>query len=236
MGVIYKIQNILNHKCYIGKTNDLQRRKNEHFSEARRKVRYNSKFYNAVRKYGWDNFNWSILYSEISSESLEMAEICVIYLNNSYYEGYNSTMGGEGGIKSEEVKKKISESNKGRSAWNEGVSRSIETKKKISERLKNWHAINKHPLEGAVRPDVSRRNSLNVGRLNSRFGKDPWNKGITFKKGKLKKFVLENTQTGKQYSVCGIRQVKEFCEEVNISYSSFIKYRKCRSFTLREDE
>lgn len=58
IGYIYKYENIINHKVYIGQTTDIINRKSSH----RYKAQFvKSKFYNAVRKYGWDSFKFDII-------------------------------------------------------------------------------------------------------------------------------------------------------------------------------
>ncbi|HRT03206.1 MAG TPA: GIY-YIG nuclease family protein [Candidatus Diapherotrites archaeon] len=55
-GIIYCAENLLNGKRYIGQTiKSLAKRKSRHHSEA---FIFNKsgKFYDALRKYGWDNF------------------------------------------------------------------------------------------------------------------------------------------------------------------------------------
>ena len=53
--------------------------------------------------------------------------------------GYNLTEGGEGGVHSEETRKKMSESMKGRPSANKGKHPSEETRRKLSESLKGKH-------------------------------------------------------------------------------------------------
>ena len=55
---------------------------------------YNSKFYRALRKYGFDNFEYIIL-ATCSKEDLNMLECIYIQKYNSKNNGYNSTYGGE---------------------------------------------------------------------------------------------------------------------------------------------
>ena len=55
MGFIYKITNKINNKVYIGQTcRDLQTRWREHKSKAN--CEYNNHLYNAMTKYGAENF------------------------------------------------------------------------------------------------------------------------------------------------------------------------------------
>ena len=56
---IYKYTNLINNKKYIGQTNNLQRRLNEHKSCAfnPKSVNYDDKIHQAIRKYGLNNFS-----------------------------------------------------------------------------------------------------------------------------------------------------------------------------------
>ena len=96
-GGIYKISNKINGKVYIGQSNNLKRRFKEH------KIRYksiNSNEYNsvihiAIRKYNIENFNFEIIeYCENSK--LNEREIFWINYYDSFKNGYNCTLGGEG--------------------------------------------------------------------------------------------------------------------------------------------
>ncbi len=96
-GIIYKYISPSN-KVYIGQTiNEKDRRK--HFLNV--KLSYGgSKIDNARIKYGPKNFTYMILeekyyYSkEDASKDLDLLECYYIGLNNSYRNGYNSTLGG----------------------------------------------------------------------------------------------------------------------------------------------
>ena len=96
-GYIYKYENQLNHKVYIGQTVDLDVRKASHVSKAKT---VKNKFYNAVRKYGWDCFDYSVI-AQVEAEDIKELSILLDSLEeqyieqyDSYYHGYNSTTGG----------------------------------------------------------------------------------------------------------------------------------------------
>jgi group I intron endonuclease len=144
---IYKSTNTINGKVYIGFASDYDRRLSEHKSHSET-LKY--KFYNAIRKYGWDNFQWEIIYQSTDQEyTLKIMEPYFINEYDSYYKGYNSTKGGEGNlglIHSEESKRKMSESSKGQKAWNKGIKcdpLSEKHKQKLSDSLKGKTAWNK---------------------------------------------------------------------------------------------
>lgn len=110
--IIYKIQNKINGKIYIGQTvGTLQHRISQHKSNSKKKSVINM----AIRKYGWDNFVAEVIDSAKSIEELNQKEIYWI----QYYEsiapnGYNLEIGGKNAINSEETRKKISQSLKGK--------------------------------------------------------------------------------------------------------------------------
>ena len=96
MGYIYKITNNINRKIYIGKTT---RTIKERWKEHLKKINYEkNKFYNALNKYGIDNFIIEEI-EECDDDILNEQEIYWINFYNSYENGYNSTGGGDGGIK-----------------------------------------------------------------------------------------------------------------------------------------
>ena len=110
---IYKITNKTNGKTYIGFDSNWPNRMKVHKSASKNQ---DSKFYRSIRKYGWDNFEWSVIYqSKDKLHTLKEMESYFINEYNSFHKGYNSTLGGDGCfglILSEESKKKISQGNK----------------------------------------------------------------------------------------------------------------------------
>lgn len=95
---VYCHKNKTNNKVYIGITNDLNRRWRNGNGYANQQL-----FGNAIRKYGWDNFEHQIMESGLSFEEACNRERYYIalfksnayrYSNPTY--GYNLTDGGEG--------------------------------------------------------------------------------------------------------------------------------------------
>lgn len=97
MGYIYKITNKINNKVYIGQTSrkNVNERYLEHIRESRKDKNKNRPLYNAFRKYGIDNFKMEVL-EEIDNELLSEKEKYYINLYNSFEDGYNATIGGDG--------------------------------------------------------------------------------------------------------------------------------------------
>lgn len=102
-GFIYKCTCLINGKIYIGQTiQDYNERWKDHIQEAfnDKQPSYNYKFHKAIRKYGENNFKWSILETvscdnvENLLEILNNLEIKYIKQYDSFKNGYNSTKGG----------------------------------------------------------------------------------------------------------------------------------------------
>lgn len=88
---IYKIENLINHKIYIGQTNNIKRR----FQEHKNKGYYpenNKVLYQAFDKYGLENFSFDII--EETEKYNEREKYWIKYYN-SYHFGYNMTEGGD---------------------------------------------------------------------------------------------------------------------------------------------
>lgn len=92
---IYKITNLINNKLYIGQAKNIQDRWYEHCLEAASN-RKNQHLYNAMRKYGINNFKIEPIEGPI--ENYNEREIYWIAYYNTYLDktkGYNMTPGGD---------------------------------------------------------------------------------------------------------------------------------------------
>lgn len=98
MYYIYKIENLINHKKYIGLTNNIKRRKNRHFSDLRRNVHDNHFLQKEFNKYGEENFSFEKIFEgDISEEKIGKLEYDYIKKFDSYLNGYNQNEGGHFG-------------------------------------------------------------------------------------------------------------------------------------------
>lgn len=106
---IYKAVNDINGHTYVGRDMYFPERKHVHMHTARKGEGYY--FHNALRKYGANNFSWSLL-EHCDAEQLSEREK---YWIREIGPEYNMTTGGEGrsAPMSEETKRKISEKLKG---------------------------------------------------------------------------------------------------------------------------
>lgn len=95
MPYIYKIYNDINSSLYIGKTEDTIKNRWAKHVWACQNEPHNYKLYNAMNKYGINNFH-IVEVEECSSEQLAEKERYWIKYYDSYKNGYNLTPGGEG--------------------------------------------------------------------------------------------------------------------------------------------
>lgn len=95
---IYKIQNLINGKVYIGQSVNIARRWKEHRNSAENsRTDSDNAIHRAMKKYGLSNFSFKVI-EECLAEELDEKEIYWISYYNSNKEdsGYNLTTGGQG--------------------------------------------------------------------------------------------------------------------------------------------
>lgn len=96
MAYIYQITNNINGKIYIGKTNySIEKRWKQHINDSQNRIKEHRPLYRAFKKYGISNFSIEIL-EECEISKLEEREIYWISKKDSYKNGYNATLGGDG--------------------------------------------------------------------------------------------------------------------------------------------
>lgn len=95
MGYLYLLTSPAG-KSYIGITTNLKRRMKAHVKMAETMTGY--MLHNAIRKYGWDNIQKTILMETDDIDLLKTAEIIEIVSRQTHLSqfGYNLTMGGDG--------------------------------------------------------------------------------------------------------------------------------------------
>ena len=94
MAFIYKIENDINDKLYVGQTGfSLEHRFAEHCCDAFHPRREKRPLYRAIRKYGKEHFRIVLLEETDNPDEREMFWIDKL---GTYSNGYNATMGGEG--------------------------------------------------------------------------------------------------------------------------------------------
>lgn len=114
--IIYKVTSP-SKKAYIGiSSNNLLIRKANHIKTMNAGTSY--KFHRALRKYGVENCIWEVIDIALSQTEAHDKEKYYIKTLNTYNNGYNSTLGGEGTL---------------------GKRHSLETRKKLSKATKNFN-------------------------------------------------------------------------------------------------
>ena len=95
MAYIYKITNKINNKSYIGKTEyaNPETRWKQHIAESKKERFSYRALYAAMRKYSVENFDFSII--EETDDPCEREQY-YIQLYDTYHNGYNETLGGDG--------------------------------------------------------------------------------------------------------------------------------------------
>ena len=98
MYYIYKIENLANHKIYIGLTNNVARRRARHFTDLRCKRHDNFFLQKEFNIYGQENFSFTVEFEgDISPEEIGLKEREYIKKYDSYRNGYNQNEGGNFG-------------------------------------------------------------------------------------------------------------------------------------------
>lgn len=89
--------NLVNGKQYIGQSiNNLTERKHRHFLDAKRQTAKDRCciFYPAIRKYGFESFEWEVLWEGTCPKRLNELEVFFIEFHSSRIFGYNIHRGG----------------------------------------------------------------------------------------------------------------------------------------------
>ena len=221
---VYKHTNTFNDKCYIGITSQ---HPNKRWLNGYGYSKTQPKFYNAIKKYGWDSFTHEILFENLTFEKANQKEIELIAFYNSCEDGYNISTGGSGNPGHEvtpEMRKQMSIAHAGQVSWTRGKplsdthkynlslahlgkntgERSLETRKKISEGLK-----------GKPKSEEAKRRMSEAS-----LGREPWNKGKTgltgHKKSEDEKLKIA-AANGKAVAMYDIETGKIYKEFISVS-------------------
>jgi len=223
--IIYEAINKINKMSYIGQTTkSLSYRKEKHYHAMKY---YNYYFYNALKKYGWDNFEWKIIEECDTKEDLNKMEIYYIKQHNTLRPyGYNISEGGSGGDNYTNnpnkniIKQKLVDYWKNNKHPWIGRKHSKKSKRKMSESAKNRICTEE------TRKKFSKIRSNMIGKKNPLSMKwkiifpDGKNKIIyslrnfcnTFEDVKLDFGAMQRTANGKQKTHKGYK-----CEYINSS-------------------
>ena len=154
MYTVYQHKNKINGKVYIGITSQ---KPEQRWGSQGCNYKSSPHFYSAIQKYGWDNFEHNILFTDLTKKQacLKEQELIKEYNSMNREFGYNSTSGGDIFTMNEETKQKISQAMIGNqnglghpcseekkekiSNAQKGRKFTEEHKQKLSEAAKNRH-------------------------------------------------------------------------------------------------
>lgn len=137
---VYCHFNIINSKFYIGITKQIPA---ERWGKNGNKYQHCTKFWSAIQKYGWDNFEHIILFEKIKEDNayeIEKDLISHFKLQDNDY-GYNISDGGD----ENPMKNRT---------------HSLETRKKISEKGKEYYKTHEHPWLNKHHTDESKEKMM----------------------------------------------------------------------------
>lgn len=202
---IYKAVNKTNGKVYIGFDSNWPSRQKKHKNKYQK---LNIVFYDSIKKYGWDNFEWEIIYQSLDGKhTLEVMENYFINEYRSFVgfndcHGYNMTLGGEGvlglsGERSPWYKRKHTE-----------YSKKLMSEKAIGKRNR------KQTEETKLKIGIA-----STGRLSTQLKKD--------------KISRANSKTYYFYNPSGLKieieNLKKFCVNNDLSYGCMRQLIKGKS-------
>ena len=208
---IYKIVNLKTNKKYIGKTMDrfIERYWN-HTWKLKNKVHDNKYLQYSWDKYGEDAFSFEVVKVYVDGEDIDALERFYIDYFDTYKNGYNLTVGGEGTkgyVPTEENKRIVGEKNR---INNLGKKHSKETREKMSKAHKGYVKTSEH------------RRNLSLS-LKGKFVSDETRQKLrelnTGSKSPVTKFTEEDVYNIKLKLLCG-EIVSNIAKEYSVSYST----------------
>jgi group I intron endonuclease len=156
-GFIYKATNLINGKIYVGQTTkSLKVRIKSHYDSHKTPKII---FHKALKKYGFENFEWCVIDSANSQNELDIKEKFWIefyqtYIGYKHSNGYNATTGGKSGFRfTNDSLNKMSQS---QAEWikTHGHPRGMLNKNHSKETIEKFKIINSRANNGNSKPVV----------------------------------------------------------------------------------
>lgn len=191
---VYVHINKINSKMYVGQTCKKPERR---WGNNGNYYKQCTLFWNAICKYGWNNFEHEIVASNLTKKEADGFERLLINKLNTMDPNYGYNLqsgGGSGNTPSEDVKRKIGNAQRGKKA-------SEETKRKMREahKAEKNHFYGKHHSE-ETKKSISKKNSgknnPNYGKCHSEETRRKQSEANKIAKEQLKKPVLQYTKDG----------------------------------------
>ena len=181
---------------------------------------HNDYFTKAINKYGWDNFEHIVIARGLTEDEAKWLEIELIRewdtINRD--KGYNITKGGDGSNPTEETRRKMSESHKGKNNYFYGKTHTEETRKKISESHKGKtlsEETKKKISESEKGKVVSEETKKKIGK--SKKGENHPFYGKTLSEETRKK--MSESRKGEKHP----RATKVYCVELDMVFNTVIE-------------
>lgn len=184
---IYKIENKINGKIYVGSSVNITARWRLHKSGLKRGCHDNIYLQRSWNKYGEDKFKFIVLEKVLDKNNLIEREQYYLDLFECYdkINGYNICKNAESSLGfrfSKEDKRRCSEAHKGKKPWNKGIPATEEHKKKLRESHKDQPSPmkgRKHTEESKKKMSIAKKGKKLTEEHRQKFiGRVPWNKGI----------------------------------------------------------
>lgn len=204
-------------------------------------------FYNAIKKYGWDNFEHIIIKQGITEEEACFLEKEFIkkYNTTNRDNGYNLSTGGIHYSHTEETKKHLSEIHKGKHhspktefkkgciPLNKGKKMPLEAIEKLRERAKG----NKYNLGHKWTEEQKKKQSERIKSIftperlkkmsDSMKGHIPWNKGVPMTKEKYEKCKATMFKKGQKPWCAGKKMTEEQKQKLRTAKRKTLKRVLC---------
>lgn len=159
---IYCIKNIINQKLYIGKSNNLLKRKNQHFRQLALNAHFNQHLQNAYNKYGCNNFEFTVI-EYIEPQNLLAREQYYIDLYGVKNLYNISPIAGQGTCDESVLKTKITMNRKySTHPLSKGV---VKVNLKTNEIIKKYKSIKEAALELETNPSERRIKDI-IGKIS----------------------------------------------------------------------
>ena len=168
-GIIYMVRNTVDNKIYFGQTtktfnkrygNSIKNTKNKH-------LKY------AIEKYGIDRFEiieeFDVAYSKEELDGLEKLYIGIYNTTNGDF-GYNIMSGGYNGKPNDEIRKMLSERQKGELNHNYGRETPQDVRDKISRTLKERYKTQEHHSKGIKLTDEHKAKVVQNLKYDNQYG------------------------------------------------------------------
>ena len=229
---IYKIENLITKKVYIGQSKCIEKRWQNHKTDAFNPVShsYDNPLYRSIRKYGLNNFSFEVL-EECLIEELNQKERDYIKKYNSFFDGYNLTLGGDASgnkINKEKIIGVIKDLE-----TTELYHREIAEKWNISKEMvqgintgRYWKQDREYPIQKAHQPkakkiyyciDCNKEITKGSTRCLSCENQRRKNRQLEVTREELKNLIRTTpfTQIGKMFSVSD-NTIRKWCDKYNL--------------------